>query len=271
MVKARSYYSFKLKNNNKLFIVLLTSTFLNCNTYAQSQLEDFSHRRSVKQENQQMTFFVRDEDKSNPGSFSNDTWYYWFKSQKIMTTQGGADGLLLEGLFIAFYSNKQLSQKGHFKKGVKTRSWEYWRKDGSIDVEEKWRNGKLIYKGIYDLNSQRNKTIKKRFSKTKIISKDSVAVYKNDALEKLKIYNSNNNLISISKYNHGVLNGDYKIYENGKLISKSKYKNGIVVPSKEDCKTDKKKETSRFIAFFNNLFKKKDKEEGFESKKKENK
>lgn len=241
--------------------VLLILTFYSQESIAQSQLKDFSSRRSVKQDNMQMIFFVRDEDKIRPNSLKNDTWYHWFKSQKIMTTQGGADGLLLEGLFTAFFSNKQLAQKGKFKKGLKVRSWEYWRKDGTLKMTEKWRGGSLVQVKSHDEKGVVFRIEKKSFGKNKIYTKDSVWIYKHDELVNLKTYSSDDKLITKANYKNGVLNGTYKMFEKGKLISKSNYKNGEVVPKKEDSEEELDKEPSKFISFWKNLFKKKEKED----------
>ena len=238
--------------------VLLTFTFYAQESNAQSQLEEFSSRRSVKQNELQMIFFIRDEDKSRPNTSKNDIWYYWFKSQKIITTQGGADGLLLEGLFTAFFSNKQLAQKGKFKKGLKVRSWEYWRKDGSLKMIEKWRRGNLVQKQYNDDKGSLIRFEKKHGKKNKFFTSDSVGVYKNDELVNLKTYSSNGKLITKANYKNGALNGTYKEFEKGKLISKSKYKDGEVVPIKEDSEEEIRKEPSKFISFWRNLFKKKE-------------
>ncbi len=226
---------------------------------AQSQLEDFSNRRSVKQDDLQMIFFVRDEDKSRPNTSRNDSWYHWFKSQKIITTQGGSDGLLLEGLFTAFFTNKQLAQKGSFQKGLKVKSWEYWRMDGSLKMTEQWRRGALIQKEFYDEEGSLIRLEKKSLWKNKVYTSDSIWIHKGEELVQLKTYNSIGTLKTSANYKNGVLNGSYKEFENGKLISKIKYKDGVIVPAKKDLEKEVNKEPSKFSLFWKNLFKKKEK------------
>jgi hypothetical protein len=76
--------------------------------------------------------------------------YHWIKNQKVLITQGGYSGKLLHGNYEAFYSNKNLMEKGSFKLGLKDGHWIYWRIDGSIEKSEYWKNGKQIkYSVLY--------------------------------------------------------------------------------------------------------------------------
>ena len=70
--------------------------------------------------------------------------YYWYDANQIHMTQGGFSGKLLDGLYAAYYRNKNLEEQGNFKKGLKTGIWKKWRADGSLESTTQWNHGLLI-------------------------------------------------------------------------------------------------------------------------------
>jgi hypothetical protein len=100
-------------------------------------------RKTINQDGYVYQFYILDQDKFSIHRFDTSRVYFWCKTQKLISTQGGASGDLLHGTFEAFYDNKQLAQKGHFKKGLKHGEWIFWKVDGTIDHIEKWKNGKI--------------------------------------------------------------------------------------------------------------------------------
>lgn len=137
---------------NLLIIVFLTFTSL---VLGQKVDKEIYLKHSFKQDGLSYQFTVLDESKPGVFHYNKSKYYYWFKAQKVMSTQGGASGLLLNGLFESFYENKQLNSKGKFNRGLKNGEWIYWRTDGSIERLEHWKNGskygkELIYneKGV---------------------------------------------------------------------------------------------------------------------------
>ena len=69
--------------------------------------------------------------------------YFWFKSQKIHSSQGNAGGKVLHGDYLAYYKNGQLAMRGQFEKGLKEGEWKEWREDGSIKRICTYSNGSL--------------------------------------------------------------------------------------------------------------------------------
>jgi hypothetical protein len=77
---------------------------------------------------------------SNP-SIKQNLLYYWYSANTIHHTQGGFSGKLLNGLYTAYYPNKNLKEQGNFKKGLKDGIWKNWNEDGSFAKTCTWNNG----------------------------------------------------------------------------------------------------------------------------------
>lgn len=76
--------------------------------------------------------------------------YWWYKSNTILRTTGGADGRLLNGEYVCFYPDNNLKEKGTFFKGVKDKLWISWYSNGKISEQVTWKKGvingeRLIY------------------------------------------------------------------------------------------------------------------------------
>ncbi len=76
--------------------------------------------------------------------------YWWYKSNTILRTTGGADGRLLNGEYVCFYPDNNLKEKGSFFKGVKDKLWITWHSNGKINEQLTWKKGvmngeRLIY------------------------------------------------------------------------------------------------------------------------------
>jgi antitoxin component YwqK of YwqJK toxin-antitoxin module len=178
--------------------------------------------------------------------YAKNKFYFWYKSQEIKRTQGGSGGLLLNGIYEHFYANKQLAEKGHFKKGLKHGTWTYWNENGYLTRIEQWRRGKprgrtLIYDGkgnkIEHINIKFNRITYAKDSLFVIASKDSskVQTYQLVFEDKISVFN----------YRHGKLHGKQLIYEDslqeapiihrykkGKLHGKQKEADGTVTKYK---------------------------------------
>ncbi len=73
----------------------------------------------------------------------NDSLYYhWCKAQKIMITQGGVDGNVLDGDYIKFYRSGQLAEKGKMRMGLKHGYWKTWYADGNLATVYRYRHGR---------------------------------------------------------------------------------------------------------------------------------
>jgi hypothetical protein len=67
--------------------------------------------------------------------------YWWYKSNTILKTTGGADGKLLNGEYVSFYPDNNLKEKGKFLKGVKDELWITWFPNGKIQEQIIWKKG----------------------------------------------------------------------------------------------------------------------------------
>ncbi|MEN9441050.1 MAG: hypothetical protein RLZ33_1127 [Bacteroidota bacterium] len=151
------------------FLILVQSAF------AQQVEADFYLKKSIKQEGKLYVFYVQDEDKKPVGHFDQDKFYFWYKAQVVKQTQGAASGQLLHGLYEVFYSNKQLAEKGRFRKGLKQGEWLYWREDGTLIRSEHWSHGKMV--GTLQVFNEKGELVEekkmKRFSFGKKEKSDS--------------------------------------------------------------------------------------------------
>ena len=132
-----------------LYVLLLGATLVN----GQEPEKAFYLKKSLKQDGLQYEFSVLAEDKLGVLNYDTERIYYWYRAQLIKGTQGGASGQLLHGACEAFYTNKQLAEKGCYRKGLKYGKWSYWKMDGTLDQIEHWKEGKIGYPASLDLQS----------------------------------------------------------------------------------------------------------------------
>ena len=74
----------------------------------------------------------------------NDRYYYWYLGNLIHSTQGGYNGQLLNGHYVAFYKDKSLKEEGDFKTGLKDGEWKTWNQKGDLTNVATWDEGVLI-------------------------------------------------------------------------------------------------------------------------------
>ena len=67
--------------------------------------------------------------------------YTWYKTGRILTTQEGYDGKLLNGCFRKVYTNKNLCESGQYKNGIKSGLWMEWYPAGVLMEKSHWGNG----------------------------------------------------------------------------------------------------------------------------------
>jgi antitoxin component YwqK of YwqJK toxin-antitoxin module len=81
--------------------------------------------------------------KTDP-KIKNDRYYYWYLNNMIHSTQGGYNGQLLNGHYIAFYPDKNLKEEGNFKRGLKDGVWKTWNRKGDISSLTTWNEGIVV-------------------------------------------------------------------------------------------------------------------------------
>ncbi len=71
----------------------------------------------------------------------NDRYYFWYFNNAIRSTQGGYNGQLLNGHYVAFYPDKNLKEQGDFKRGLKDGVWKTWNRKGDLTTVTTWNDG----------------------------------------------------------------------------------------------------------------------------------
>lgn len=74
----------------------------------------------------------------------NDRYYYWYFNNSIHSTQGGYNGQLLNGHYVAFYPDKNLKEQGDFKTGLKDGEWKTWNRKGDLTSVTNWNDGVAV-------------------------------------------------------------------------------------------------------------------------------
>jgi hypothetical protein len=74
--------------------------------------------------------------KADPGAT-----YYWYSMNKILGTQGGYEGKLLDGQYDSFYYNNNLKEQGFYKKGLPNGAWKKWDSTGTLSEITLWHRG----------------------------------------------------------------------------------------------------------------------------------
>ena len=110
-------------------------------------------------------FQVLSENKNN--KYIPSLTYFWYKSNAILKTVGGADGRLLNGDYVCFYTDNNLKEKGKFNKGLKDETWMSWNADGKKREQVTWKKG--VKNGVH------------------------------------LVFNNEGNVVTIEKYKNGVL------------------------------------------------------------------
>lgn len=228
-------------------ILIATFLLVSGSSLSQKPLKEFYLKRSLKQEGQQFQFTVLDEDKRGVWFYNKKKFYFWYKSQKVLSTQGESSGALLDGEFEAFFENKQLSQKGKFKRGLKQGEWKYWRQDGTLRFTEKWNRGDLHEQNWHNDQGERIKTIVTKGNTITRESGDSTIIErKGGKYKEVWVRDSKGQLISYEPYRNGVYHGKVKRLnlESGSIDSNS-YKDGKLQEKKEKTKPEKESDSAK--------------------------
>jgi len=219
---------------------------------------------NIKQDGLSYKFYVLDSDEKGVRNYDNEKYYYWFKTQKVISTQGGSSGSLLNGIFQSFYANNQLYEQGNFDKGLKVGEWKKWDNRGTLVRIENWRNGKLSGKQS-DFNGNGELTsltiIKRRIT---IIEKVDTVITLRGKHVKTVYLDTTGNKVSVSRTTNGLLHGKqesfnaegkwiYVDYKKGELKVKKEKKTSSTNTSSSATDSSEKE------SIFKRIFKKKNK------------
>jgi antitoxin component YwqK of YwqJK toxin-antitoxin module len=216
-----------------LFKTIFLLGFLSSHSFTGfSQKIEIENKFHIKQDDKSIVFRVLDADESQLKKYNPDKNYYWLKSQKILITQGGSSGSLLNGDYESFYKNNQLAEKGLFKKGLKHGVWKHWAPNGILIHRENWskgiQSGKQFY---YSQEGIIQKTIVYKSNQVQIVSKDTTIV-KSKKMVLTTITDSTGKLISQSRYSNFELDGTQIARDQNDSLIKTNYKKGVLVPEK---------------------------------------
>lgn len=152
--------------STQIVLSVLLILFGTCSAF--SQMDKLLLKRQSVEDGNKMEFTITEKKKVK--RFKRSRNYYWFKSQKIHKSQGGASGSLLHGTFKKYNLEGGLLEAGAFKNGLKHGTWKTWHQCGNIKTITRYRYGKKVGKyQIYDENNNlidsgkfknRNKKIK---------------------------------------------------------------------------------------------------------------
>jgi hypothetical protein len=216
------------------FCIILLSFFFVQTLTAQEIAKDVYLKHTILQEGQTYQFSLLEINEKHVVTFDRQKLYFWYKSQKVITTQGGASGQLLHGPFTSFYDNKQLVAKGNFVYGLKDGEWMYWSSTGYLSKVEHWKEGvKSGVEQIYTAQGKLKETITYTSKGTERQTSDSLII---------STYSGDKKTITVFD-EKGEKKETYK-YKDGELVSKKERK--IETPAVEKQKQDKdKKETQK--------------------------
>ena len=264
-------------NTKVLFLVILCFQLLHTAEGFAQKIPDISNFRSIRNNGEFFQFHVLDRDKKEPKKFDKEKRYFWYKSQEVMSTQGGAGGQLLHGVYEQFYSNKQLAARGSFSRGLKHGKWTYWYENGALRKIEEFSKGES--KGrleVFDTLGKLEKQIE--FKGNKKIIQDSVSeqvLDRNGAVIYSQVKAEDGSIVT-ERFKEGELHGKRIIvhkdgtkvvqhYKQGKLHGKQISEEGTVEFYKKGQKTDRKPFSMK------EWFRKKEKKEERKEKDKESK
>jgi antitoxin component YwqK of YwqJK toxin-antitoxin module len=242
----------------KFLFFLLVFTYLPP-AIGQKIEQDLYLKHSMKQDGESFQFTVLDRDEKGVRRYNKSKFYFWFKAQKVLATQGGASGQLLNGPFESFYDNKQLCRKGNFSKGLKNGEWLYWRRNGVLIRSEYWKKGrKRGTEKVYDETGNVYETIVHKRHKFTRTTPDSL-ISSNATGTRKTVYTKDpqGGILTKSIYKDGLLDGKSTTYADGKAVSETKYKKGEPVaarPKKEKAPkpakaTPTEKPKKKFFSF----------------------
>lgn len=241
------------KSVKRAFLLLLTTLNIFVGFSQKFEIENKFH---IKQDDKSIIFRVLDTDESQLKKYNSKKHYYWFKSQKILITQGGSSGSLLNGDYESFYKNNQLAEKGLFKKGLKHGVWRFWGQNGILIHQENWSNGIQIGKQLYYSDQGiLEKTVLYKSNQVQIIARDTTIIKtKKTVLTTVK--DSVGKLIMQSRFKSGQLDGTQINRDQNDSLIKTAYKNGELITKKvktEKGSSEKKTFKERMSNFWEKL------------------
>jgi antitoxin component YwqK of YwqJK toxin-antitoxin module len=221
---------------------------------------------NIKQDGLSHKFTLADFSLNEKKRYNHRKTYYWYKAQKVIATQGGSAGIVLNGTYQSFYPSNQLCEKGEFKKGLKIGEWKQWYQNGALKKVERWKKGRLVGRQtFYDEKGQINKLVRLSRFKKEIITADTLIVERGNRL-KISTLDSLGEVRQVERYKKQRAHGKHVFYKEDSDTEVIRYKKGVLLTKKvKEEKTDKTKEEKE--RKFNWFKKEGDKDQESKSKK----
>lgn len=248
---------------HRFAILCIFLSYCVLNTVVAQLPADYSLKHQVRQDNLTIYFTVRDADKRPVKNLKAEKTYFWYKSQRVLSTQGGSSGALLDGPYESHYNNKQLFEKGKFRKGLKSGTWKSWNEQGRLRKLEHWKGGKQKGKQFfYNDNGELVKVVRLHLNRSRTETPDSIIDIRGKRTT-VTVLDSLGKKISVARYRNGLLHGKQQVFGNEK--SAVRYKAGDAVPAKvkkekpaKVSETAAEKEKTSFREKVQKLFRRKD-------------
>jgi antitoxin component YwqK of YwqJK toxin-antitoxin module len=208
----------------QLFLIFLLIFGFN-GLWAQN-ITDINPSYNIKQDGLSHRFTLSDYTLKEKKNHKKQKTYYWYKAQKIIATQGGSSGTLLNGVYTSYYTDDQLCEKGNFDQGLKDGEWKKWHSNGRLMEVCRWRNGRQIGRQLYysDQGQIEKSVWLSRFRK-EVKTVDSIQVIRMNR-EKLTLLDTLGKITEVQKYRRGKLHGRQVVYETDRAKTVSYFRKG---------------------------------------------
>lgn len=212
----------------------------------------------VKQDGLSHKFTLDDYSLKTKTNHNKRKTYFWFKAQRIIATQGGSSGTLLNGEYQSYYDNSQLNENGFFRKGLKHGTWKSWYRNGKLKSIERWKYGRQLHRQyFFDKQGNIQKRVWIHRLGRQMETMDTTMVLQGRKL-RISIMDSLGKVTEIQKFKNGLLHGKQSTFGKDGSNTVSYYRKGVKLETvlkklekegkkktKEDKSDKRKKEKSK--------------------------
>jgi len=148
--------------------------------------QDYSELRHIQNDSFRIDFYVSIDQKYI--RHKDTVLYAWYKSKKVMFTQGQSSGNILNGSYKKYYSSGQLAELGNYKYGLRIGKWKAWNEKGFLISISNYKKGQLHGKCFHYKNGSLAHVDKYRNGQLKIVKekKDTNQSFFNKLFKKEK-------------------------------------------------------------------------------------
>lgn len=121
-----------MRNLLIIIFVLVTNNLLS---------QNYSQLRHVQNDSFSIDFYVSASHETL--NYKDTVVYAWYKSKKVMFTQGQSSGDILNGSYKKYYTSGQFSEFGNYAMGLKEGKWRKWDENGLLISISNYKRGQL--------------------------------------------------------------------------------------------------------------------------------